>query len=99
MHCIWPDGDKLNRSSRHLQELNSRDEKMSQIAQNVKTLVARPNLALPFLKYFILKNVLGLKPTRRFAGNVRIRCFANFSEYHSCSRAIADRELRFLDQF
>lgn len=72
---------------------------MSQIVQNVKTILARPNLALPFLKYFILDNVLGLKPTRRFAGNIKIRCFANFSEYHSCSRAIADKELRFLNQF
>ena len=72
---------------------------MLQRIRNVRTVLARPSLALPFLKYFILSNIFGLKPTRRLFGDVKIRNFINFSEYHSCSRALTSGEFNFLGKF
>jgi FkbM family methyltransferase len=66
--------------------------------RNAQTVLTRPSLVLPFLRYFINES-FGLKPSRRLFGDIKIRNFINFSEYHSCSRAVSSDELKFISRF
>jgi FkbM family methyltransferase len=63
--------------------------------RNITTALSSPKLAAEYVGYQFQRLTRSEGPTRTLHEQVKVAGFSGFSEYHSCKKAVSDREHRF----
>ncbi len=72
---------------------------MKKLIENAKTLLINSDILVDYVKYSRSKILNSGRAVRQFSGNIQLRGFTGFSEFHSCGNFVSPAELSFLQHY